>query len=66
VKVRSSFGCNAPTPTNWRATSSPRALRMVSSIVYSHAGPSPGWRIAPSTRNGECVSAALAACAAES
>src|SRR5687768_2626257 len=42
LKVRSSPGRSAPTPTSWRATSSPRSLRIVSSIEYSVVAPSLG------------------------
>jgi hypothetical protein len=52
VKVRCSSGRMAPTPTNLRAISSPRSLRMVSTMEYSHAPLSAGLRKLPSTRSG--------------
>src|SRR3546814_274501 len=55
LKVRSSPGCMAPTPTTWCATSLPSSSRMVSTTEYSHAPPSDGWRILPSTLSGVMV-----------
>jgi len=51
-KVRVSPGCNAPTPTTWRAISSPRSLRIASTTEYSHEPQFAGWRSVPSTRSG--------------
>src|SRR3546814_18086063 len=45
----------APTPTTWCATSLPSSSRMVSTTEYSHAPPSDGWRILPSTLSGLMV-----------
>src|SRR3546814_2855854 len=45
----------APTPTTWCATSLPSSSRMVSTTEYSHAPPSDGWRILPSTLSGVMV-----------
>src|SRR5438105_710481 len=47
----------APTPTIWRATSSPRSFVIDTVTAYSHASPACGWRIDPSTRRGEKVGA---------
>src|SRR5215218_6505561 len=52
VKVRPSPGCSAPTPTICRPTSSPRSFLMLIITEYSHASPTFGWRIEPSTRRG--------------
>ena len=52
-KVRASPGSSAPTPTTWRATSSPRSFRIDTTTEYSHASPAFGCRIDPSTRSGE-------------
>jgi len=60
VKVRCSSGRMAPTPTSLRAISSPRSLRMVSTIEYSHAPLSAGLRKLPSTRSGVDAGAAVA------
>src|SRR5207249_10127831 len=51
--VRCSPGRNAPTPTTWRAISSPRSFRIEMTTEYSHASPAPGWRTDPSTRSAE-------------
>jgi len=60
VKVRCSSGRIAPTPTSLRAISSPRSLRMVSTMEYSHAPLSAGLRKLPSTRSGVDAGAAVA------
>src|SRR6185312_13987941 len=60
MKVRCSSGCMAPTPTSLRAISSPRSLRMVSTIEYSHAPLPTGLRKLPSTRSGTDAGAAIA------
>ena len=60
VKVRCSSGRMAPTPTSLRAISSPRSLRMVSTMEYSHAPPSAGLRKLPSTRSGVDADTAVA------
>jgi hypothetical protein len=53
VKVRSSAGCSAPTPTTWRVISSPRSLRTESITEYSQGRSAGGCRIVPSTRSAE-------------
>jgi hypothetical protein len=50
---RSSPGSIAPTPTIWRETSSPFSFVIVITAAYSHASPTFGCRIDPSTRSGE-------------
>src|SRR5262249_53904994 len=64
---RPSLGCNAPTPTTWRATSSPRSFLISTTTEYSHGSPDDsGWRIDPSILSGEklgCAGAAFLAAA---
>src|SRR5688572_23730776 len=55
VKLRSSPGFIAPTPTIWRVSSTPRSFVIDTITAYSHASPALGWRMDPSTRRGEKV-----------
>src|SRR5688572_6906100 len=58
VNVLPSPARSAPTPTICRPTSSPLSFLIEIITEYSHASPTFGWRIAPSTRRGENVGCA--------
>jgi len=59
ANFRCSPGGMAPTPTTWRVTSSPRSFVIDITTAYSHASPTFGCRMVPSTRRGEKVGAVM-------